>query len=109
MADQVRVDTVEGTGAAINIELGWIPDYVRIINVEDGDTIHEWFRGMGAGDAIKAINVVDNATSGANGLALISANGIDTYSADDAEDGFTIGTDISESGKTLRYIAMRNI
>lgn len=106
--DQVKVGTYEGTGAAINIELGWVPDYVRVINVEDGDTVHEWFNGMGAGDAIKSQNVVDNGVTGNSSLALLAANGIDSYSADDNNDGFTVGTDLSENTKTYRYVAMRN-
>jgi hypothetical protein len=29
-----------GNGAAINVELGWIPDFVIVTNVTDGDKIH---------------------------------------------------------------------
>lgn len=32
-----------GNGAAINIELGWVPDLVRVINVTDGDIITEGY------------------------------------------------------------------
>lgn len=106
--DQVKIGTVTGTGAAINVELGWIPDYVRIVNATDGDTIHEWFNGMGAGDAIKELSVTDNGATGTVSLALITSNGIDAYTADDNNDGFTISAAISESAKVLRYVAMRN-
>lgn len=30
-----------GTGSAVNIEIGWVPDFVRVYNATDGDTITE--------------------------------------------------------------------
>ena len=30
-----------GTGAAINVSLGWVPDYVKVINLTDADMIFE--------------------------------------------------------------------
>ena len=30
-----------GNGAAINVSLGWIPDFVRVVNLTDGDETHE--------------------------------------------------------------------
>lgn len=109
MTEQVKIGTYEGTGAAINIELGWVPDHVRVINGEDGDAAWEWFNGFGAGDALQAINVVDSGTSGAAGLSLITSNGIDAYQGSSSVGkGFTVGTALSESGKTFRYVAMRN-
>jgi len=36
---------IHGTGAAINCELGWIPDWVRLVNLTDGDDIWENFLG----------------------------------------------------------------
>lgn len=40
-----RIGFIHGTGAAINVELGWVPDYVRIVNLTDGDKIYENFLG----------------------------------------------------------------
>lgn len=34
-----RAGFIHGTGAAINVELGWIPDFVIVSNVTDGDKI----------------------------------------------------------------------
>jgi len=31
---------IRGTGAAVNVELGWVPDFVEVINVTDGDKIY---------------------------------------------------------------------
>ncbi len=37
---QVATGFLRGTGAAINVELGWIPDFVMLINLTDGDEIY---------------------------------------------------------------------
>jgi hypothetical protein len=40
------VDVVVGNGAAINVELGWIPDHVRVVNLTDADKDTEAFLGQ---------------------------------------------------------------
>lgn len=102
---RIKKGTYEGTGAAINFAIGWTPDYVRVVNAEDGDIAWEWFNGLGAGDALQTTNHADTQ------LSLITSNGIDTYagsstSGSEAAVGFTVGTTLSESGKTYYYIAM---
>tara|TARA_R110000868_G_scaffold34552_5_gene124772 strand:+ start:1211 stop:1516 length:306 start_codon:yes stop_codon:yes gene_type:complete len=91
--------TVVGTGAAINIELGWTPDYVKVFNATDADQIDEWVAGMAAGTSIQTNTAV----------AIRSSNGISPYAGTPADKklGFTIGSGISESTKTLYWIAMR--
>jgi hypothetical protein len=37
---QVACGFHRGTGAAVNVELGWVPDFVMVINLTDGDKIH---------------------------------------------------------------------
>lgn len=99
MSDTIKTGTVTGTGAAINISLGWKPDYVRVLNVTDGDTVDEWVNGMAAGTAITI----------AAAAASRSSNGISQYDGTISEPpGFTIGSGISESAKTLAWVAMRN-
>lgn len=34
---------IHGTGAEINVEIGYVPDYVRISNLTDGDLVTEGF------------------------------------------------------------------
>ena len=97
--DLIRVGTVTGTGAAINISLGWIPDYVKVVNLTDGDTIDEWFRGNGAGTSIRTVLAV--ATNATNGISEYAGTGA-------IAPGFTIGTAISETGDTLNWFALRN-
>jgi hypothetical protein len=100
---QMITGTTEGTGAALTIETGFVPDYIEVINTEDGDRIDKWFTGM-ADDT--SIAIVGNA-----GPVLNAADGITPYAGTRGGDGagFTLGTDISENGKTLHYVAFRNI
>ena len=100
MIPSIKVGTYEGTGAALNVVLGFIPDYVKIINTEDGDAVHEWFKGMGDGTSI--------ATIAAAGPVLNAADGVTPLDSESLGQGFTVGTDISEAAKTFRYVAMRS-
>lgn len=91
--------TVTGTGAAINISLGWLPDYVRVVNASDGDTIDEWHVGMASGTSV---------TTG-TGTSTRATGGISQYNGTAATPlGFTIGSGISETDKTLTWFASRN-
>ena len=102
---RVKVGTYTGTAAAINIAIGWTPDYVLVWNATDGDAKWEWFNGLGAADALATANH-DTAQQ-----SLITSNGIDAYtgsavSGSEAAVGFTVGTALSESAKVFRYIAI---
>lgn len=109
MAAEIKVGSYTGDGAAQTFNLGFVPDYIRIVNATDGDIAWEWFEGMTDGHALQSISVVDNATSGAAGMSRITSNGVTGYDGTlAATKGFTIGTALSESGKTFRYVAMRN-
>jgi hypothetical protein len=100
MFPNTHVGTVDGTGAAINVVCGFKPDYVEVVNVEDGTRIDKWFRGtMPEGSSIAII--------AAAGPVLNADNGISSYAGPTGE-GFTIGTDISTNGKTLAFVAMRS-
>jgi len=59
---------------------------------------------MGAGDVLATANH-DTAQQ-----SLVTANGVDAYEPTDlsSKKGFTVGTAISESGMTFRYVAMRD-
>lgn len=110
MAAEIKTGTYTGTAAAVNIELGWNPDYVRIINITDGDDAWEWFTGMAAASAIYSRNIVDNATSGNGSLTKITSNGVSAYNPTNNTNkkGFTAGSALSENGKTFAYVAQRN-
>lgn len=97
--DQVKIGTYTGTGAAVNVEIGWVPDYVTIYNITDGDIIGNWFNGMTDGTSVDV----------AAAVASNAADGISDYAGSNtAKKGFTVGTDFSENAKVYRYVAMRN-
>lgn len=97
----VKIGTYTGTGAAINVSLGFTPGYILIWNVTDGDSSWEWFNGLGAADALQSVN---NASTQ---FSLITSNGIDLYAGSStAAEGFTVGTSLSESTKVFRYLAI---
>lgn len=98
MDNCIKVDTYEGTGAAIDVSLGFVPDFVAVVNTEDGDNIGLWFDGMAAGTAIDI----------AAAVAANAADGFTRYVGDATHaPGFTVGTDYSENAKTYYYIALR--
>lgn len=102
--NNVKVGSYVGTAAAINIELGFIPDFVEIYNATDGDVSWRWFKGMAAASALSHINHASVQQ------VLITSNGVTAYSPADyaSEEGFTIGTALSENTKVFRYVAYRN-
>jgi hypothetical protein len=88
-----------GTGAAINIEMGFTPNYVRVCNITDS-IILEWSNTMGAGKGIK-----HNATGV---VAAVSSNGITASTSSDTFRGITLGTDgVNTTGDQLSVIAFR--
>lgn len=101
MASPISIGTYTGTGAAINISLGWVPDWVRIVNATDGTNVSEWFNGMAAASAISVVTTA--------GPVLDATNQISAYSAGTLAAGFTVGTDLSTSAKVYRYVAGRNL
>jgi hypothetical protein len=113
----IKVGTVEGTGSAINVTLGAVPCYVRLMNI-DGLATLEWTEDLADGYGLKEV------TNGTK--SLITSGGIDplgddeglTVSASDTTSdgdettltqvrGFQIGTDtdINVSGETINYVA----
>jgi hypothetical protein len=64
-----------GTGAAINVPLGFNPDWARLVNLTDGTILNEYFRGrimpFTTGVVGLAPNIsIKGATSGARGRIL---------------------------------------
>lgn len=100
MATQFATGTVEGTGSAINVELGFTPGHVEIINI-DGDAFLRWNDAMPDANGMKTV--------AAGTTAQITSNGVTPYagSAASASKGFTIGadTDINVSAETIVWTA----
>lgn len=101
----VKTGSYVGTAAAISVELGFVPDYIRVWNETDGDETYEWFKGMAAASALKSAN---NASTQ---FSKITSNGISAYAGTvaDKSAGVTFGSALSESGKTFRYAAFREL
>jgi len=101
----VKIGTVEGTGAAITVPLGWIPDYVEIINIDSaaGFEKGEWIAGMADPSAYKTV--------AAGTRTKLTTAGIGMYAGSSTvAPGFTIGTDadLNANGETIAYRAIRN-
>jgi len=96
---QTYTGLVTGTGAAINVSMGFVPNYVRVCNITDG-IILEWSNTMGAGKGIR-----HNATGS---HAAVSSNGITASTTSSTFQGITIGTDgVNTTGDQLSIIAWR--
>lgn len=114
MNPTIRTGTVEGTGAALNVALGFVPDYVKVFNYDDAGALFstlEWWKGMSDGHALKTSSIVDSGTSANSSSEKITTGGISEYAGDsDNSAGFTIGTDadVNVDAETLYYLAMRN-
>lgn len=109
---QYVTGTVEGTGSAINIELGFTPVKVKCFNIDDAgglDCTLEWITGMAAASGIKTLLIADDGTSGNNSSEYVTSGGITVYAGTDGgySKGFTIGADadLNASGETILYEA----
>lgn len=108
----IAAGTYTGTGAAITVNCGFVPDYVRVVNIEDGDTLWEWFAGMADGTAVATAAAV--APLAENGVTAYAGAAPYTSGAAGSEvmnpgsaPGFIVGTVLSESGKDHGWLAMR--
>jgi hypothetical protein len=80
--------TAASSAAAVNVNCGFVPDYVKLINVaataRQIATV-EWFRGsMGEAAYLKETIVVDSGSTGDKSLEYVSSSGLtklDTYVA----------------------------
>jgi hypothetical protein len=100
MATIVKIGTYTGSGAAQNISIGFIPDYVEVVCITT-PAVDEWFSGMTAGTSMTS-----------TGTAAIRAapNGITAFAgtAGVAGQGFTVGAGLSVNASVYRYKALQN-
>ncbi len=101
MKGHMKTGTWTGTGSAITLELGFIPNALVAANVTDGDEVYVWFNGMTA--ATNIIITTAAATQGSNGV-MVNTGVASTTSA-----GLTLGTALSENAKVYRYIAFGDL
>ena len=106
---------VTGTGNAINVVCGFLPDYVKLVNVSDAGNLNpmmEWWKSLGDNSGIKYLTIVDSGTTGYASHQFVNVNGISLYMGSDNEgQGFTIGADgdINVNGEDIHWIAMREV
>lgn len=82
MALQIATGTITGTGAAINVGIGFVPQYVKVYNPNDSHSkwaTMEWFAGMPDGHGLKGLKVVDSGSTGDASQAKITSKGISAY------------------------------
>ena len=100
---QIKTDYLVGNGAALNVELGWIPDFVTVYNVTDADEWHSAILGGGnkivpfSGGGTTEVVVGDKitgATSGATGRVVKVLEYSGTWAGGDAA-GFFVVRDIT--------------
>lgn len=102
MATNVKVGTYTGNGSAQNISLGFIPDYVEIINTTTPGK-DEWMSNFSAGTSFTAATdtVAANIRANPNGVSVFA--GSLTAAA-----GFTVGAGLSTNAAVYRFIAIAN-
>jgi len=81
----IKVGSFTGTGAALNVEIGFAPKAFLCFNITDGDIFQMWFEGMASGTAFQGAN------HDSKQFSLESSNGISTY-AGEAPDKTLTGT-----------------
>lgn len=93
-----RTGTIEGTGASLTVEIGFIPKWIRFVNA-DGDAELEWFNDMTDAHGYKM-------NGGSNGE--VSTLGVTPSDPDDSFLGVTLGadTDVNVNGETLYWVAL---
>lgn len=96
---QFASGTIVGTGALVNVPIGWQPDAIELVNITDGNSVEKWFTGMAAGTSVK-ISGGTVAPVAANALSLLAGDTVTTK-------GFTVGTASNVAGKTYAYTAWR--
>lgn len=91
---------ITGTGAAINVQLGFVPEVVRIRNKTSGDSL-EWSNSDGDGGTKRL--------AAGTASQVTTAAGVQAYNGTAAGDsaGFTLGTDadINVNAESLVYEA----
>lgn len=93
----------DGTGADIDINVGWTPERVEVLNTEAADFASLlWCSSMAAASAIKRVTSTSSKITTLGVTALGSAAG-------DTVKGFRIGadTDVNVAGETLQWFAYR--
>lgn len=103
MATNVKTGTYTGTGAALNVSLGFEPDYVKIWRTDVISVSDEWFSGMAAATSLTS------ATDAAAAALRAAPHGVTVYpGAAGVSAGFSVGANLSVNTGTYRFVAIEN-
>lgn len=99
---RVAVGSIAANATEMFIGLGWIPDYVRVVNITDGGPALEWCN-----------NTNDTAIQYATTITQVTSGGITPLTTLSTTLGFKVGIKATISGttlngKALRYMAVKN-
>jgi hypothetical protein len=85
MYDNIKTGYVTGTGEIINVEVGFLPNYVKLMNLDDAGSLYptlEYFYGIGEGYGWKTKSIVDNGTTTNKSSEKITSNGISRFAGE---------------------------
>lgn len=100
MKGQIKTGTYVGNGAAQNIQIGFVPDFLLLVNQTDGDIVTLWFNGFPAATSVDITTAA--ATQATNSISVYNG----TPGGNGA--GFVAGSNASKNGKTFYYLAVAN-
>lgn len=101
MATITKAGSYTGSGAALNISVGFIPDYVMVCQVSATPSADVWFGGFAA---------LTSLTISGTAALRASPNGISAFAGTPAlaGQGFTVGAGLSANAQLYYYIAIQN-
>lgn len=102
--DNFATGSQDGTGASIDIDLGWTPDHVIVLNTEASDFAElRWASSMTNAHAVKRVTSTFTKITSLGITPLGNETGA-------TKRGFRIGADadVNVSGETLQWFAFRN-
>jgi len=122
---QFKTSTITGTGSDIDVDLGFKPSYVKVINRTNlgtnADQVLEWFEGMGDDNAVawqRADSILTDETIQQHSLVNKVSGGITILEISTVQttdpitvtgfNGFRIPAAFQAVDDELYYIAARN-
>ncbi len=94
----IAVGLISGNASTIAVVIGFVPDWVEVIDPTNNNLRAFWTTGMSNGAGIKIDASSMGALNGGTGIAAVTTAG---------SEGFTIGPTVSVAAAQLRYIAFK--
>lgn len=110
---------VTGTGSAINVEVGFVPDYVKVVNANAATgeimALESW-KGQSDGDSFATTIIADDGSTSDTNYGVEGTNGLSEYDTEVIQTsdpitntgfkGFTIPAAFQDASDVLHYIAL---